>query len=40
MLEQAGPATAAPLGIDRAAARDPTKAFIVAADDGRTLTYG
>jgi acyl-coenzyme A synthetase/AMP-(fatty) acid ligase len=26
--------------IDRAAARDPTKAFIVAADDGRTLTYG
>ena len=26
--------------IDRAAARDPDKAFIVAADDGRTLTYG
>ncbi len=26
--------------IGRAAARDPDKAFIVAADDGRTLTYG
>jgi len=26
--------------IDRAAARDPDKAFIVSADDGRTLTYG
>src|SRR3954469_19857209 len=26
--------------IERAAARDPDKAFIVAADDGRTLTYG
>src|SRR6188472_2276634 len=26
--------------IDRAAARDPDKPFIVAADDGRTLTYG
>jgi acyl-coenzyme A synthetase/AMP-(fatty) acid ligase len=25
--------------IDRASARDPDKAFIVAADDGRTLTY-
>ena len=26
--------------IERAAARDPDKAFIVSADDGRTLTYG
>jgi long-chain acyl-CoA synthetase len=26
--------------IDRAAARDPGKAFIVSADDGRTLSYG
>ena len=26
--------------IERAAARDPDKAFIVAADDGRTLSYG
>jgi acyl-coenzyme A synthetase/AMP-(fatty) acid ligase len=26
--------------IARAAARDPAKAFIVAADDGRTITYG
>ena len=26
--------------IDRAAARDPDTAFIVAVDDGRTLTYG
>ena len=26
--------------IERAAARDPDKAFIVAAEDGRTLTYG
>ena len=26
--------------IDRAATRDPDKAFIVSADDGRTLTYG
>lgn len=26
--------------IDRAAARDPDKAFIVSADDGRTLSYG
>ena len=26
--------------IERAAARDPDKAFIVSADDGRTLSYG
>src|SRR5476649_2450808 len=26
--------------IERAAAHDPDKAFIVSADDGRTLTYG
>jgi acyl-coenzyme A synthetase/AMP-(fatty) acid ligase len=39
MSEQIGP----PIlrwWIARAAARDPDKAFIVAADDGRTLTYG
>ena len=37
--EQAGPQLLRHW-IDRAAARDPDKAFIVAADDGRTLTYG
>ena len=38
-MEQAGPQLLRHW-IDRAAARDPDKAFIVAADDGRTLTYG
>ena len=38
-MEQAGPQLLRHW-IDRAAARDPGKAFIVAADDGRTLTYG
>jgi acyl-CoA synthetase (AMP-forming)/AMP-acid ligase II len=39
MPEMAGPQL---LGhwIDRAAARDPDKPFIVAADDGRSITYG
>jgi acyl-coenzyme A synthetase/AMP-(fatty) acid ligase len=39
MLEQAG-SQLLRHWIDRAAARDPDKAFIVSADDGRTLTYG
>ena len=39
MLERAGPQLLRHW-IERAAARDPDKAFIVAADDGRTLTYG
>jgi acyl-coenzyme A synthetase/AMP-(fatty) acid ligase len=38
-VEQAGPHLLRHW-IDRAAARDPDKPFIVAADDGRTLTYG
>ena len=38
-MEQAGPQLLRHW-IDRAAARDPDKAFIVSADDGRTLTYG
>ena len=38
-LEQAGPQVLRHW-IERAAARDPDKAFIVAADDGRTLSYG
>ena len=38
-MEQAGPQLLR-RWIDRAATRDPDKAFIVAADDGRTLTYG
>ena len=38
-MEQAGPQLLRHW-IDRAAARDPDKAFIIAADDGRTLTYG
>jgi len=37
--EQAGPQVLRDW-IERAAARDPDKAFIVAADDGRTLSYG
>jgi acyl-coenzyme A synthetase/AMP-(fatty) acid ligase len=39
MPDQAGPRLLRHW-IDRAAARDPDKAFIVSADDGRTLTYG
>src|SRR5213083_2320038 len=39
MLGEAGPSLLRHW-IDRAAARDPDKAFIVSADDGRTLTYG
>jgi acyl-coenzyme A synthetase/AMP-(fatty) acid ligase len=38
-VEQAGPQLLRHW-IGRAAARDPEKAFIVSADDGRTLTYG
>ncbi|MEA2978973.1 MAG: long-chain acyl-CoA synthetase [Alphaproteobacteria bacterium] len=38
-MEQAGPQLLRQW-IDRAAGRDPDKTFIVAADDGRTLTYG
>ena len=38
-MEQAGPQLLRHW-IDRAATRDPGKAFIIAADDGRTLTYG
>jgi acyl-coenzyme A synthetase/AMP-(fatty) acid ligase len=39
MLERAGPRLLRHW-IERAAARDPDKAFIVAADDGRTLSFG
>ncbi len=39
MPDQAGPQLLRQW-IDRAAARDPDKAFIVSADDGRTLSYG
>ena len=39
MLGEAGPSLLRHW-IERAAARDPDKAFIVSADDGRTLTYG
>ena len=39
MSEQPGPASLRQW-IDRAAARDPDKAFIISADDGRTLSYG
>ena len=39
MPDQAGPQLLRHW-IERAAARDPDKAFIVSADDGRTLTYG
>src|SRR5213595_2017646 len=38
-MDQAGPQLLRHW-IDRAAARDPEKAFIVAADDERTLSYG
>ena len=38
-MEQAGPQLLR-YWIDRAATRDPGKTFIIAADDGRTLTYG
>jgi acyl-coenzyme A synthetase/AMP-(fatty) acid ligase len=38
-LEQAGPQLLRQW-IDRAAARDPDKAFIVSADDGRDVSYG
>ena len=39
MLGEAGPSLLRHW-IERAATRDPDKAFIVSADDGRTLTYG
>src|SRR5258708_7299436 len=39
MLGEAGPSLLRHW-IERAAARDPDKAFIVSADDGRTLTHG
>jgi len=38
-MEQLGPQTLRQW-IDRAAARDPDKAFVVSAEDGRTLSYG
>ena len=38
-LDQSGPQVLRHW-IERAAARDPDKAFIVSADDGRTLSYG
>ena len=38
-MEHAGPSLLRHW-IGRAAGRDPDKTFIVAADDGRTLTYG
>jgi acyl-coenzyme A synthetase/AMP-(fatty) acid ligase len=38
-MEHAGPSLLRHW-IDRAAGRDPDKAFIVSADDGRTLSYG
>src|SRR5260221_3420647 len=39
MLGEAGPSLLRHW-IERAATRDPDKAFIVSADDGRALTYG